>query len=381
MGCTAALIWEAGAALATTVACPHYQRTGRVTPAQTAGRRLSTATLHAGLQADDKLRGGVHSGFPQSCSAAPLLEGTPSTCGHFASSGLRRCPARSRLSNLESLVPIDLKGGLSLRRRGQGRGPLLRKNASIDPGGRRRNWRVHAAARDSDGKSYYELLGVPESADDKEIKKAYRRMALKYHPDVNKEKNAEAVFVKIKQAYTTLSDSKSRSQYDSELRGGAWGFPSGGATDWDPLDPFGYKKKRTTGGKQEEEEFYGLGDFFRDLQKEVEGWQSDRGSSEAPKSLWEEMAEVGEEFVEFLEQELGLDEKESKKRTEQRKSSPSADGTGAPRTESSRDQQKPESSKREDGPGTGGRRNEKDHKKKGDDIEELLASLKKEMGL
>ena len=67
--------------------------------------------------------------------------------------------------------------------------------------------------------------------------------------------------MKIKQAYTTLSDSKSRSQYDSELRGGAWGFPSGGATDWDPLDPFGYKKKRPKGGKQEEEEFYGLGEL------------------------------------------------------------------------------------------------------------------------
>jgi DnaJ-class molecular chaperone len=73
------------------------------------------------------------------------------------------------------------------------------------------------------------------------------------------QKDAEAVFVRIKQAYTVLSDSKSRSQYDNQLRGG-WGFPSSGPSDWDPLDPFGYKKKAKS-GKQEEEEFYGLGEL------------------------------------------------------------------------------------------------------------------------
>ncbi|CAM5793782.1 MULTISPECIES: molecular chaperone DnaJ [Brevibacillus] len=63
-------------------------------------------------------------------------------------------------------------------------------------------------------RDYYEVLGVSKDADTEEIKKAYRKLARKYHPDVNKEADAEAKFKEVKEAYDVLSDSQARAQYD-----------------------------------------------------------------------------------------------------------------------------------------------------------------------
>jgi molecular chaperone DnaJ len=61
---------------------------------------------------------------------------------------------------------------------------------------------------------FYETLGVPRNADEKEIRKAYRNLARKYHPDVCKEPGAESRFKEINEAYSVLSDQQKRAQYD-----------------------------------------------------------------------------------------------------------------------------------------------------------------------
>ena len=61
-------------------------------------------------------------------------------------------------------------------------------------------------------KDYYQILGVPKTASMDEIKKAFRKLAMKYHPDTNKEPNAKEKFVEISSAYEVIGDEKKRAQ-------------------------------------------------------------------------------------------------------------------------------------------------------------------------
>ena len=66
----------------------------------------------------------------------------------------------------------------------------------------------------SSKRDYYEILGVGKNATGEEIKKAFRKLALEFHPDRNKSKGAEDKFKEINEAYQVLSDSEKRKSYD-----------------------------------------------------------------------------------------------------------------------------------------------------------------------
>lgn len=93
-------------------------------------------------------------------------------------------------------------------------------------------------------RDYYEILGVSKNASEAELKKAYRQLALKYHPDKNpNNKEAEDKFKEAAEAYEVLSDSEKRQRYDQfghdGLRGGAGGFSGGGMNMEDIFSHFG----------------------------------------------------------------------------------------------------------------------------------------------
>lgn len=96
-------------------------------------------------------------------------------------------------------------------------------------------------------RDYYEVLGVAKGASEDEIKKAYRLLAKKYHPDVNPgDKEAEAKFKEANEAYAVLSDAEKRSKYDqfghaafdASMGGGGSGFGGFGGMDFDFGDIF-----------------------------------------------------------------------------------------------------------------------------------------------
>ena len=113
-------------------------------------------------------------------------------------------------------------------------------------------------------KDYYEILGVKRDATDSEIKSAYRKLARKYHPDVNKTKEAESKFKDINEAYEVLSDKAKRQRYDS--LGANW---QGGQSYTPPpgFEQFGFGGQ---GGNYQSfsfngEDLGGFSDFFSSL--------------------------------------------------------------------------------------------------------------------
>jgi curved DNA-binding protein len=106
-----------------------------------------------------------------------------------------------------------------------------------------------------DFKDYYKILGVEPTADDKAIKAAYRKLARKYHPDVSKEKDAEAKFKDASEAYEALKSADKRAEYDDLRRYGQHGQPFQGPPGWQSRGGFG-------GGGQDTGDF---SDFFSSI--------------------------------------------------------------------------------------------------------------------
>jgi curved DNA-binding protein len=111
-------------------------------------------------------------------------------------------------------------------------------------------------------KDYYKILGVSKDADPKEIKKAYRKLAREYHPDVNPDPQAEARFKEINEAHEVLSDPEKRAKYDrlgqSYQQWQRTGSNAGGF-DWSPW----------TGGMRVE--YSDAGDLFSDFFQAIFG--------------------------------------------------------------------------------------------------------------
>ncbi|XP_028811029.1 dnaJ homolog subfamily B member 9 [Denticeps clupeoides] len=88
-------------------------------------------------------------------------------------------------------------------------------------------------------KDYYDILDVPRDASEHQIKKAFHKLAMKYHPDKNKSPNAEAEFREIAEAYETLSDDKRRREYD-QLGRGTFSHEAGGGGGQRFHQPFSF---------------------------------------------------------------------------------------------------------------------------------------------
>jgi len=111
-------------------------------------------------------------------------------------------------------------------------------------------------------RDYYEVLGVSKGADDKEIKKAYKRLAMKYHPDRTQgDKAMEEKFKEVQEAYEILNDEQKRAAYDQyghagvDPNRGAGGFGGGGADFGDIFgdvfgDIFGGGRRGGAGGQR-----------------------------------------------------------------------------------------------------------------------------------
>lgn len=160
-------------------------------------------------------------------------------------------------------------------------------------------------------KDFYKTLGVPRSASADDIKKAYRKLALKYHPDKNQgNKAAEDKFKEITEAYEVLGDSSKKAQYDQfGFVGGPGGARPGGGPGGDPFGPF----RQGAGGFQGFEDIFGdaFSDFFSgDPRARARGPRSPQGADlrYTLNITFEESALGCDKTISFMRRRGGRDE-------------------------------------------------------------------------
>ncbi|XP_027216229.2 dnaJ homolog subfamily B member 9 isoform X2 [Penaeus vannamei] len=115
-------------------------------------------------------------------------------------------------------------------------------------------------------KDYYEVLGIRRSASDREIKKAFRKLAVQYHPDKNKEPGAEEKFREIAEAYEVLSDEDKKREYDY-MGHAAYAQKSAGGGGGQYSDPYHFNFDDLFREFEFDNDFGNFGDFrhFRDF--------------------------------------------------------------------------------------------------------------------
>ena len=130
-------------------------------------------------------------------------------------------------------------------------------------------------------KNYYEILGVDKKASAEDIKKAYRKLARKYHPDISKEKDADKRMAELNEANAVLSDAEKRAEYDAMLDaprgfagGGRGGNPFGGAEGFNSGD-FHFSRQHM-GGDADYSDFFSQ--MFGDAARAQRGGRAGGGA-------------------------------------------------------------------------------------------------------
>ena len=165
-------------------------------------------------------------------------------------------------------------------------------------------------------KDYYKTLGISKNASKEEIKRAFRKMARKYHPDVNPDESKSGEkFKEINEAYGVLSDDKKREMYDkfgvvdgdpSMYQQWAGGSPDGGRVYQSPDGTTYYYSTSGSPGGVDYSEFFGNGrksnggfggfDFFNDLGDIFDVFSNTRGSSRARGSRRTDIPREGDDL-------------------------------------------------------------------------------------
>ncbi|KAF1379512.1 hypothetical protein PFLUV_G00176810 [Perca fluviatilis] len=184
--------------------------------------------------------------------------------GHRRAAGAVVCTGNGGVRSISTVGAERLWRGGNLMCGGAGKALTLRGLSGVKSPHAASTLSFHTSAPASSKQDFYQILGVPRTATQKEIKKAYYQMAKKYHPDTNKDDpQAKEKFAQLAEAYEILSDEGKRKQYDTygstgfeagQAGGGGQRYWSGQASSVDPEELFRKIFGEFSGGR-------GFGDF------------------------------------------------------------------------------------------------------------------------
>lgn len=168
-------------------------------------------------------------------------------------------------------------------------------------------------------KNFYEVLGLTNKSSDQEIKSAYRKLALEWHPDRNKSKEAAEKFKEINRAYEVLSDAKKKQMYDqvghdSYTRGGMGGAGAGSGGHSYNQGPFSYSYSSSNNGNPFEGMNFDVGGFSDPFEifEQFFGFQSPFGGGTRARRVIYQISIGFDEAVKGMEKEVKINGKNKK---------------------------------------------------------------------